>query len=188
MRKFSKLLILLSLGWASSSAQAYYIQVLQGSSVLGTVSPYTGTLTAANNYNYFSNSGHPVNGPTPMAQQGRIWFYEGSDGLAWNVIFNAVGAAFNGSASWNINITGSTSNPGVVLSDDAGELKEPTSNQFTGNWNWFASSKATDGGVIAPLGTGWTINVTPTAAYTGVTNLAVCSLGDTQTCAINRLR
>jgi hypothetical protein len=55
---------------------------------LGTVASYSGDSASVANYNYFSASGHPIYGPNPEAYKSKMFMYEGSDGLSFNVIHN----------------------------------------------------------------------------------------------------
>lgn len=138
------------------------IMVLQGGVNLGVVKPYVGDLAAVPNYNYIQPSGFPINGPAPEAFEGRIFFYEGTDGLHLNVIFNEEGIG-NGTAKWLISVTDSVSDPIVQFSDDpappedAPNLVELSDNVFAGDWSW---TGRVDGGVIGPLvGNQWSITI-----------------------------
>jgi hypothetical protein len=144
------------------AAQSQLIDVSQGGAFVGTISPYTGSLVSAANYNYIQPSGFPLSGPASAAFQGRLFFYAGSDGLSFNVLFNT-GALGEGAVNWTISVAGSTSDPIVQLSDDPHppadhqELVESSSNFFTGDWSYVGN---TDGGVIGPIsGSAWTITV-----------------------------
>ena len=44
--------------------------------LLDSISGYEGTLTGKNNYDYFSFSGHPVNGANPQAHRLKFFVYE----------------------------------------------------------------------------------------------------------------
>jgi hypothetical protein len=126
---------------------------------LGTISGYEGTLTGRDNYDYYSASGHPINGPDPQANKLKIFMYENTNnGRAFlNLIAGRDGAGTH-SFSGIVDITGSFLDPGVVRSDDAGELVEVTDNHFEGNWSFHNNS---DGGVIGPLKGHWEIEITP---------------------------
>jgi hypothetical protein len=155
-------MIAFSIPLVAVAVQPQRIDVLQGSTLIGAIDPYTGSLTGAANYNYVQPSGSPVSGPATTAFQGRVFFYEGSDGLNFNVIFNT-GALGEGQVNWTISAVGSTTDPVVRLTDDPAppadqpELIESSSNFFTGAWNYTGN---TDGGVIGPItGSAWTITV-----------------------------
>jgi len=177
MRRFVLYLaVLVVLGGAflpSPAGASLLINVFQGGSLLGQVSPYTGPLAGAANYNYYSDSGHPAYGPTPAANQGQIFFYEGSDGLNFTPIFNVDNAGGNGAVSWDLGITGSTTDPGVRFSDDAvgPELAEVgATNVFEGRWTY---TDNTDGGVIGEIGGAvWTVAIDP-LKYTNLSALKV---------------
>jgi hypothetical protein len=141
------------------------IHVIQGGVHLGTIEPYTGAVDGATNYAYDPdvNSGFPLDGPTPTAYWGQLFFYEGSDGLSFNVLLNAYTGSPNsdGSADWDISVAGSATDPSVLLADDADtfDLTEPVANQFTGAWAW---NSRTDGGVIGELsGDTWVVTIEP---------------------------
>jgi hypothetical protein len=141
------------------------IHVIQAGIHLGTITPYTGDLDGATNYSYdpLTDSGFPAYGPTPTVSWGQIFFYEGSDGLSFNVLLNAYTGSPNeeGSADWNISVVGSATDPSVLLADDPDtfELTEPVANQFTGDWSW---NSRTDGGVIGELsGDTWVVTIEP---------------------------
>lgn len=156
------LFALLLFGGAQTAAEAISIEVFQGGVFLGTVTPYSGPLSGADNYNFWSYSGHPIYGPTQVAQEGQIFFYNGSDGLNFTAIFAKDNSDTSSSrVSWNITVSGSTTDPVVRLSDDYhGELREVGDNFFLGRWIYY--SKNTDGGVIGELGGfEWIITIDP---------------------------
>ena len=100
----------------------------------------------------------PDFGPAPASQEGRIFLYDGSDGLYFTVFFNERFAP-GGEANWDITVTGSSTDPFVQISDDPGELTEPFNNQFQGRWPY---GDYTDGGVIGTIGgNNWTITIAP---------------------------
>jgi len=145
------------------NVEATPINVFQGDTLLGTITPYTGTTTGEANYDYYSASGHPINGPTPVYKEGQIFFYDGADGLNFNAIFNVDKAPNSpGKVLWYIGITGSTTDPVVRLSDDDGtygELAEIGDNVFRGRWYY---NYNTDGGVIGEIdGAKWAVTIDP---------------------------
>ncbi len=154
------LFALLLFGGAQTAAEAISIEVFQGGVFLGTITPYSGPLSGADNYNFWSASGHPIYGPTPMAQEGQIFFYNGADGLNFTAIFDKdnsnTGASY---VRWDITVLGSTIDPVVRLSDDNKELRQVGDNLFWGRWGY---GKNTDGGVIGELGGfEWIITIDP---------------------------
>ena len=168
MKPFVLYLVMLAIVvFSQTYVEATPINVFQGDTLLGTITPYTGTDTGADNYNYYSASGHPINGPAPAYQEGQIFFYDGSDGLNFNAIFNVDSASNSpGKVLWDITITGSTTNPIVRLSDDDGtygELAEVGDNAFRGKWYY---NYNTDGGAIGELdGAKWAVTIDPDYYY-----------------------
>lgn len=159
------LFALLLFGGAQTAAEAISIEVFQGGVFLGTITPYSGPLSGADNYNFWSASGHPIYGPTPMAQEGQIFFYNGSDGLNFTAIFDKDDSGTSPSrVRWDITVVGSTTDPVVRLSDEynqlgRGELHEAENDLFWGRWGY---SNNTDGGVIGELGGfEWIITIDP---------------------------
>jgi hypothetical protein len=55
---------------------------------LGDIVTYSGNLSAKANYNYYSASAHPINGPDPIGYELHNFFYEGTDGLTLNFYAN----------------------------------------------------------------------------------------------------
>jgi hypothetical protein len=162
MSTFASAAILFIIPQVAFAVQAQRIDVFQGGALVGTIDSYTGSLTGASNYNYNQPSGFPISGPASAAFQGRLFFYQGSDSLSFNALFNT-GALGEGAVNWTIAVAGSTTDPGVLLSDDPDppadhqELIESPSNFFTGAWSYVGN---TDGGVIGPIsGSTWAITV-----------------------------
>jgi len=124
---------------------------------LGNISGYTGNKWGKANYNFYSDSGHPINGPTPGDFALKIFMYEKTSvDNAWlNLIAGADNAA-HGSTWYDVegvvSITGSSLDPSVALSDDPGELIETSPDLFTGDWSF---NKNSDGGVIRNLRGDW---------------------------------
>lgn len=149
-----------------SLAEAVQYEVLQGGTVLGNITPYSGASTAAANYGLSGGEANlSVPGNSILApNQGTLFLYSGSDGLSLFTVFSDTvnGAPGNGDAEWNFTYTG-TGDPSVLVSDDssgAGELREIGGNSdfFRGRWNW--NNSHTDGGVIGDLGSGlWDIDI-----------------------------
>jgi hypothetical protein len=147
---------------AESQAVIYVWQDTDGDGVkdafLGSVLAYSGSDTGAANYNFYSDSAHPIAGPTPVGYETKMYFYEGSDGLSFGMFHNVdEGGSASNTVLWDLDITGT--NPDVFLSDDSGELSESSSNHFDGDWIY---GDNTDGGVIGELdGDTWDIVITP---------------------------
>jgi hypothetical protein len=173
-------------GFTVPSAQAVplftdtLVTVEQGGALLGTVQPYLGDLSAAANYGLSGVTGGSARltyGPAPAEGIGSLFFYQGTDGLSFNIVFsvadnNNTGA---GSALWDLALTPDAAHAGSVatvqVSDDASELQSPLPNLFTGSWTW--ANKYTDGGVIGGLvGTDWVLSLTQ-LQYAGLNELRV---------------
>lgn len=165
-------LAVLSILSMAVTANAIPITVSQGGVELGIIDSFSGGLSGAHNYNYHNSTNHVVNGPTAFNMQGQIFFYEGSDGLSFNTVLGSIGSGPNGQVDWDITITGSTTDPTVLVSDDqrVHELRESsTNNLFYGRWDYY--QRAGDGGVIGELGgNSWTITIDQ-LAYAGITSL-----------------
>ena len=141
--------------------EATTIYVSQGGVALGTITPYSGTtLSASANY---VQHGQPVNGPTTNQYEGQIYFYENNVGLYFNMHFGTGGAFkdFIQDVDWDITVSGSTTNPEMIESDDPGEFIETgTDDLFEGRWAYW--NNYGDGGVLGSLsGSAWTIAIDP---------------------------
>lgn len=150
----------------SSSAFALpagqFIEVIQGGITQSVISPYAGVLTGAANYNFVDFGGVPINGPDSAQRKARLFFYEGADGLHFNVLLNTDGAG-NGTVDWTLTVGGNSADAIVQLSDDSSplvsqpELREPSNDVFVGAWSY---TSRVDGGVIGPFaGSNWTITI-----------------------------
>jgi hypothetical protein len=164
----------------AGSARATLIDVYQGSSFTykGTVEAYSGTDSAVVNYDYFSHSGHPTEGPNLKFNRGEIFFYDGPEGLTFNAVFNKekenpTDPDTFGAVSWNIGaFSFPTGDPAVLLSDDKRELKEISPDAFKGRWQWVNN---TDGGIIGGLtGDIWGLVIDP-VDYQNLDSLKVFS-------------
>lgn len=124
---------------------------------LGHVYAYSGGLTAADNYDYYSASAHPIIGPTPVGYESKMYFYEGTDGLSFGMFHNIdVYGSPDNIVHWDVDVTGTDAD--VFLSDDPGEFSEAAPNHFDGDWHYWHN---TDGGVIGDLIGNWEIVITP---------------------------
>ncbi len=169
------LLIIYLVVFGQGRVEAQMINVFQAGTLLGTVNPYAGSYSGKANYHYYNYSEHVYIGPSYRAEDaGELFFYNGSDGLHFNMIFGHYGT--NSSTwryvTWKINVSGSSTDPVVQVTDDANELKEvSTTNVFNGIWSYY--SKFGDGGVIGPIsGNNWVITVNP-SKYTYINSLKV---------------
>jgi hypothetical protein len=170
-----KKLFILSLGLLailmSQFSNAAMIDVRQGGHLLGQIKAYSGTETGVANYNYHHAENHILQGPSLTAQAGHVFFYEGADGFFFNTVLGSVGKASpRGTVKWDIAVTNSDTNTYVAVSDDRGELKQTSSNNFTSTWYYI--QKYGDGGVIGGLSGDWTVTVDP-LSYINLVGLSV---------------
>lgn len=135
---------------------------------LGVVSGYTGGIDAAANYNFFSASAHPVNGPNPEAYKSKMFMYEGSDGLSFSVFHNIDAG---GNIYWNhvgMDFQFRNMSSSIGLMDDSspenrGEPGAMVIDAFNYHVGW-AYTLNTDGIVfnhLVPLDDYWEIFVDP---------------------------
>ena len=130
--------------------------MFQDGSYLGAIDSYSGSGSSNENWNI---NQAPDIGPGQADNEGHMFFYEGSDGLSFNFLFNnGDNDDENGSARWDITVASSIDNPYVTVQDDSNEFYEDSStdNLFYGAWTW---SWGADGGAIAGLAGDWTITV-----------------------------
>lgn len=135
---------------------------------LGTISAFRGNISARKNYNYYSASAHPINGPQPEPYISKIFLYQNAKGAHLNFFHNIDG---NGSeenhVKWTIRTANNFLRDRREFSDDRLELREttlipfredvavpppdiyfPNEKIYTANWRYW---KNTDGGVIGPF-------------------------------------
>ena len=87
---------------------------------------------------------------------------------------------------WDITVSGSTTNPSMIESDDAGEFKETaTDNLFEGRWYYW--TQYGDGGVLGSLsGDDWTITIDPVSYGTeGNLHSLIAYSGDSTTIGLD---
>ncbi len=144
---------------ATTSLQAATISVSQGGQVLGTIESYNGTLSSAANYNYYSSANHLYTGPDTTSNGGTFFFYEGSDGLTFNMIYgNGGNSTIISDVEGTLAVDGSTEDPYAVLSDDPNEFRETSDNVFTLDYRFY--QYLGDGGVVGGLaGNNWEITL-----------------------------
>lgn len=172
MKKTTLLFLALFVAAPFSGLAQVYIEVLQGGVSKGIFSAYSGSATAAVNFNYSSSSdsSNPAIGPSNVAGEEQIFFYRetGSGNLFFNTIFRIGGTPTSTrSLDWNIAVDHTGAAPTVVVSDDTltntQELKFVSTvsgtSTFTGYWNW--DQLHTDGGVIGALLGNWEIRIDP---------------------------
>ncbi|MCB0341445.1 MAG: hypothetical protein H6626_13820 [Pseudobdellovibrionaceae bacterium] len=126
---------------------------IENEKFLGSIVPYQGDKSAAENYNYYSASAHPYIGPKPDEFSSHVFFYEGSDGLTFNFYFNIdEGGSPDNIVNWDMETIGNSKKDDVLLSDDANELKRSAEtqegHQYEGRFHYWDN---TDGGIIGPF-------------------------------------
>jgi PEP-CTERM motif len=154
---------------------------------LGTIGAFSGDIGHIDNYNYFSASGHPVNGPTPTTQEAFFWFYYAPNNT---LSFNLIQGKDNSTPDyWNYTNWEFQFNTGgynVLLTDDTGEPMGFTDNGGGNMSAGFQYIHNSDGGVVGvnnPVcGNDWSIRVAPgdlgdinliTASSFGSSDLAI---------------
>lgn len=122
---------------------------------LGDVLAYEGSLSHADNYNYYSASAHPVQGPKAKGHELNVFFYQEKNGeYSLNFFANIdEGGSDDNQMSVKINISGNDNQDKVILSDDGAELnkvesRDSDTHSYIGDFHYW---KNTDGGVIGPL-------------------------------------
>jgi hypothetical protein len=98
--------------------------LIKSDKYLGSIMAYSGDMSAEKNYNWHSWSAHPINGPKPEGWTSKLFFYEGTDGLTLNMIYNVDGGGSKENVV-KLNVTSSRNNyvDGVVLLDDPNSKK-----------------------------------------------------------------
>lgn len=127
---------------------------------LGDIVTYSGNISAESNYNYYSASAHPINGPTPIGYELHNFFYEGTDGLMLNFYGNvdsddeSKGSADN-QYSLKITTAGNDNADDVVFVDDPNNAddvvtvqKKGAENEYNAKFHYWYN---TDGAVIGPF-------------------------------------
>lgn len=122
---------------------------------LGEVSAYNGDISTDANYNYYSASAHPINGPQPSGYAGNVFFYNGSDGLSFNFFFNVDnGGSKDNTVKWEISTKGNSNQDAIMVADDpnGNELTDMSPlddwKRYLGDWRYWSN---TDGGAIGPF-------------------------------------
>jgi hypothetical protein len=135
---------------------------LSDDNYLGSVVAYSGSTTAAVNYDYYSASAHPAVGPQPQGFETNVFFYSGSDGLALTLFSNIDEAGSTDNiVNLDVQISGNAKHDEVLLSDDGDEMaliKRLTDvTYYEGRFHYWRN---TDGAVLGPLtGTDYKIRV-----------------------------
>lgn len=135
---------------------------------LGTIDTFNtaGTLGSYYNLTSFSYGGTT---PAAVSDQTLLFFVQGSNGLGFFTVIDAVNDGSGGVASMAYALAGSPGS-GVLLSDDASELTGGPG-AYTGSYVW--NTCCTDGGIIGPIGGLWTLDVSYNTIPTGITATTV---------------
>lgn len=127
---------------------------------LGDIVTYSGEISAEKNYNYYSSSGHPINGPTPIGYELHNFFYEGTDGLMLNFYGNVDSDDNSNGSSDNqyalkITTLGNNNADHVVFVDDPNNAddvvtvkKVGAANEYNAKFHYWYN---TDGAIIGPF-------------------------------------
>jgi hypothetical protein len=154
VRNLNKLLFFVAM-LLPLNALAETVYVYQYDILLGSVGSYSGATTARGNWN--RNYGVDV-GPVIADNEGALFFYEGLDGLTFNMLFNpneVLNQPFEyGSIAFDISVTGTDSS--VFLTDDINEFVSSGGGNYSGKWKW---TWGADGGIIGGLEGDWTIDI-----------------------------
>lgn len=127
--------------------------VLKDENFKGSIVSYSGNDSGAENYNFYSDSAHPIIGPSPFGYEAQIFFFDGSDGLSLNFYANIdKGGSSDNEMNVDIEVLNNNLADKMILSDDEGEFKqisqEETSSSYEGRFHYWTN---TDGGVLGPL-------------------------------------
>lgn len=150
------------------------IEVLQGGVSKGTFTAYSGSASAAANFNYTYPGSNPTIGPLNVGGEEQLFFYQQTTTgeLHFNTIFRNGGGGSTRYLNWDIQVLHAVgSPPSAVVVDDLvdGELFVSGSGSgttsFAGRWVWIHSF--TDGGVIGPLVGNWEVRINPVNVLNG---------------------
>lgn len=126
-----------------------------GGVYLGEIVAYSGDISAIENYNYYSASAHPINGPTPIGFELHNFFYEGPDGLMLNFYGNIDGGGSEAN-KFTLKIVTQNNNgaDNLVFIDDPGSKdavtvsKTNSGHTYLGTFQYWSN---TDGAIIGPF-------------------------------------
>ncbi len=129
------------------------VTAIEDAIYLGDIVSYTGELSSAENYGYYSASAHPVVGPEPLGFETNVYFYEGTDGLALTFFSNLdAGGSDDSTVNWDIRTSNNNNLDSVLLGDEPSEISEavvsPQEKIYQARFRYWAN---TDGGVIGPF-------------------------------------
>lgn len=115
--------------------------------------PFTGLLSAAENYNYFELSSHILSGPAAQSGRTAVYLYEGPDGPTLGFTHDLAGIESR-SAHFTVEIVTSHNDKAdkILLSDEPDEFKiADHSESATYYLGRFQYDLNTDGAVIGPF-------------------------------------
>lgn len=130
---------------------------------LGYISSYKGKESAVANYNYYSDSAHIINGPSPSSFESKVFMYQpdDSDGIYLFFYFNVdAGGSTDNQVIWDVKTSKNSLLDSVIVTDDPNgqasshELKRVSQNSveqsssYEGRFHYWSN---TDGGVIGPF-------------------------------------
>ena len=143
--------------------------------------------TAANNYDFRSNSLHLTHGPTPSATNGSMFFYNQYDNttdLYLFFFFGNAGSSRANTVKLDVFSDNNTSTDNVVVTDDSGETVRYTSSSYCGTSPRCYKSRHgydgshSDGAVIGPFtGTNFRIFV-DLGGTSSIDNSSTLTLGN----------
>lgn len=131
--------------------------------LIGLIRPFSGALTAANNYGYGDvtpESADLVFGPATTLKTTKSFFYNGADGLSFFTVHGGTGGdAYN--IKMDFETINNSSAPSLRVADDASEVSN-VSESYIGDWAIpdFGSDGLAIGPYDMPNG-GWAISVNP---------------------------
>lgn len=118
--------------------------------------PFSGSYTAEENYDYYSNSGHIHSGPQPEARVSKIYLFQATDGLHLFFFHNCDECNFPNTVDWTIVTRGNNLIDNYVVQDDISsqDIYSVTPNSAEKSKEYHISqtyNKNSDGGVIGPF-------------------------------------
>lgn len=122
--------------------------------LIGDLSPFSGPISGADNYNYYSASAHPVYGPSTVQGYLNAYMYEGSDGASLLFFSDKDNSgAGRGNFRAELTISNNAQQDRVIVSDDRNEMRltgtSGGQNQYEGAFGYVRNS---DGAGVGPLG------------------------------------
>lgn len=123
--------------------------MVRAQNYLGSIVSFEGFRSHRENYNYYSESAHPIVGPRPEGFGANIFFYDNGSSLSLNFFANIDegGSSYN-TIHVDVQVSNNSMNDSVILSDDHGEINEVSPSYYQGRFEYWYN---TDGGVIGPI-------------------------------------